>query len=294
MIQRGMKILGGILWTFILSWQGYANQDGVIYGDDNRKEAEDSSAIYQDWARSTAAMINHDKMKTLENGLFIEIKMEKPPIVVCEDEPFADQIMAANCSGFLVAPDLIVTAGHCMHSPTSCQDYQWVFDYRKDFIGDSDAPLIQVGNVYSCKKVVAKVLDPITKMDYALIRLDRRVRDRLPLPIRKEGLVKKGEHMVVLGHPSGLPLKVTDQSFVRSTDNSSFFVINSDTFQGNSGSPVINAESGRVEGILVRGDKDYNFDIERQCYSVQHCEENECRGEDVTRITKIPDLVVQD
>jgi hypothetical protein len=124
-------------------------------------------------------------------------------------------------------------------------------------------------------------------MDYAIVRLDRPVLGRKPFSMRTTGSVTVGEEMVVVGYPSGLPLKVADGAIVRNTDHPSYFVFNGDTFQGNSGSPVIHAKTGEIEGILVRGDRDYLFDSTKGCFRVNKCEENDCRGEDVTRITEV-------
>jgi hypothetical protein len=45
-----------------------------------------------------------------------------------------------------------------------------------------------------------------------------------------------------------------------------------------------------VEGILVRGERDYVLDSVSNCYRPKVCKMNECRGEDVTRITNIKEL----
>ena len=86
-----------------------------------------------------------------------------------------------------------------------------------------------------------------------------------------------------MGHPSGLPLKVTAGATVRSHKRD-FYVANLDSFEGNSGSPVFN-ENYEVAGILVRGEVDFSH--LGSCYVSHHCEENRCDGEDVT----MPQLV---
>jgi hypothetical protein len=71
-----------------------------------------------------------------------------------------------------------------------------------------------------------------------------------------------------------------------------FFAANLDTYGGNSGSPVFNATSGTVEGILVRGEND--FVSNGSCYVSLVCPTTGCRGEDVTRSTvwssKVPKI----
>lgn len=99
--------------------------------------------------------------------------------------------------------------------------------------------------------------------------------------------------MVVIGHPSGLPLKITDRavSLPSAFNSRTFFRVNSDTFAGNSGSPVINRKSGVVEGILVRGEQDYRYIPDRGCSIVNICsKKRKCKGEDATRITIVKEL----
>jgi hypothetical protein len=52
---------------------------------------------------------------------------------------------------------------------------------------------------------------------------------------------------------------------------------------------VFNAHTGLVEGILVRGESDYesNSVDEKNCMRVKKCVMEECRGEDVQKIPPI-------
>jgi V8-like Glu-specific endopeptidase len=78
-----------------------------------------------------------------------------------------------------------------------------------------------------------------------------------------------------MGHPSGLPMKYADGAKVFGNfDN--YFSTNLDTFGGNSGSPVFNAKTNEVVGILVRGDIDYiEGEFEgRTCMRVNTCDAN--------------------
>jgi hypothetical protein len=102
---------------------------------------------------------------------------------------------------------------------------------------------------------------PSGNLDYSIIRVDRAVSapGAVPLDIRRSGVVPLGEPVGVIGHPAGLPLKIAfgAQTQVYRNDASGYFVANLDTYGGNSGSPVFNAGTGVVEGILVRGALDY-------------------------------------
>jgi hypothetical protein len=83
------------------------------------------------------------------------------------------------------------------------------------------------------------------------------VAGRRPLAVRSAGRVAKGQPLFVIGHPNGLPTKFADGAQVRGNAHKDFFVANLDTYGGNSGSPVFNAVSLEVEGILVRGENDF-------------------------------------
>ena len=67
-----------------------------------------------------------------------------------------------------------------------------------------------------------------------------------------------------LGGVMLLPLFFTPQISMNS--NEFQFSTNLDSFEGNSGSPVLNAKTFEVEGILVNGQEDLVLDSELQCY----------------------------
>jgi V8-like Glu-specific endopeptidase len=279
------------LSTFILSSTVMASVTGVdvIYGEDNRKdvfESRDSDLV--ELSKSTAAMIGPENMKSIGRG---EVQIDANTLEsrgICAKERFSKQISAANCSGFLVAPNVLVTAGHCIKSEYDCRSYKWVFDYKVNH-ADQGAISVPSTSVYSCKKIIARSLDQISKNDYAVIELDRKVTDRKPLEFRRRGKVSKGTSIAVIGHPSGLPTKIADGAKVRSL-SSKYFVANLDTYGGNSGSAVFNVKTSEVEGILVRGENDYVFDEKLGCQVSNKCSDTGCRGEDITFITNIPDL----
>lgn len=289
--KKSLFTLSAFLLVFSTPWSAKAI-DKVVYGSDNRVDVQDSpNPSYREWARSTAAMIENERLVPTSDGLMTQIKAEINPMRICSDGPFSQQYMVANCTGFLLGPDILVTAGHCIQGESSCADYKWVFDFKQGGLGHGEYPQVSTQNVYSCKEIIGRALDQDTKMDYAVIRLNREVKDRNYLTYRHTGKPALGDEMVVIGHPSGLPSKIADGAKVRDNGEESFFVVNADTFQGNSGSPVINSTTGNVEGILVRGDSDYVYDNDRRCMAVHHCAEDSCRGEDVTRIDKIPELL---
>lgn len=258
----------------------------VIYGEDNRKdvyESKDSALV--ELSKSTAAMIPNSSI-SLSSGM-ATIKGETlESRGICAEERFAKQMTAANCSGFMVSENVLVTAGHCIKSEADCAGYKWVFDYKMDALMQNSIK-VDASDVYSCSRIIARSLDSATKDDFAVIQLDRKT-DRRALTFRKSGKVSVGADVVVIGHPSGLPTKIADGAQVRS-HSPKFFVANLDTYGGNSGSAVFNQRTGEVEGILVRGENDY-VASDKGCMVSNKCDQNGCRGEDVTYITNIKAL----
>lgn len=267
-----------------------------IYGEDNRKDIyEVTNPSHLKLAQSTAAMINKGFVKVGETSTQIKSLNLSYTQLTCEDVRFSDQITAADCSGFLIAEDVIATAGHCVKTVKDCEDTHWVFGFEmnKDsktettskFIVTMDVPS---SDVYSCKNIITQKLDDRKKLDYALIRLDRKVEGRDPLKVRTSGKLKKKVPLLVIGNPSGLPTKVADNASVKSVDKTVFYS-NLDAFGGNSGSAVFNAETEEVEGILVAGRKDYVFNSVLKCQVPTKYDQDD-GSEKATKITVIPEL----
>ena len=288
-MKMTLKLIPVSIFLFCGSLMAGSQQVDVIYGEDNRKDVfESTNPSFIELSKSTAAMIKGSNLKILTNN---EISITASTLQqrgICSKERFSQQISAANCSGFLVAEDKLVTAGHCIRSEADCMNFKWVFDYRVDFSEQSSVNVPKT-SVYSCKKIISRSLDSVTKDDYAFIELDRKVLDRQPLKVRKGGKIEKGASLVVIGHPTGLPTKIADGANVRSLQGK-FFVANLDTYGGNSGSAVFNVETEEVEGILVRGETDYVLNSTLGCQVSNVCPADGCRGEDVTYIGNVSGL----
>lgn len=227
----------------------------TIYGEDNRKDPfEVTNPLYLELAKSTAAMIHKDDLQYL--GLKILLSGPSYGWVhgLCENERFYNQPEVAMCSGFLVKENVIVTAGHCIKSSEDCADYKWVFNYKVTKASDRSVT-IDAQDIYGCKNVIATKYEPNNNFDYAVIEIDRNVKGAKPL-VLSEDRVEEDDELVMIGHPAGLPQKITDSGRV-TWAYQRYFVTDLDAFGGNSGSAVFNAESGEVVGILVSGDKDF-------------------------------------
>lgn len=264
---------------------GTPNKAFVIYGEDNRVDAfASTNASFRELAKSTAAMFTDGDAR---RGLFADsINLKGDSLAergVCASERFAKQKAGALCSGFLVSPTTLVTAGHCIQDLKDCRKHKWVFDYKVDSDRQFEVE-VSKNSVYKCKSIINQKLTKTN--DFAYIELDRPVTDRQPLKIRTSGKPAVGDELVVIGHPSGLPTKIADGAKVRSLKGE-FFVANLDSFGGNSGSAVFNVTTEEVEGILVRGEADYMKKPGSNCKKPFTCKDDACRGEDVTYIGNV-------
>ncbi len=256
----------------------------VIYGDDNRVTPDCyKKGQFATYAKSVAGMVPIQNLAANDNGTISLVAPKyQDAFLLCPTERFAQEHSGMMCTGFLVAPDVLVTAGHCVQSQTACESAVWVFEYQKD-----GSP-ITLDQVVRCKEIIEQVLDPQTlKLDYAVLRLDRKVTNRKPLAFRKDTKVRDNEDLLVIGHPMGLPQKIADGAILRNNSEATYFTANLDTYGGNSGSPVFNANNGLVEGILVEGEMDLVTDEVAMCNKSNVCPADGCLGEKVTRITSV-------
>jgi len=284
-----MKTLILALLLTSVATMASTTQTKVIYGDDNREDVINSTnAMYVELSESTAGMISKYSLSSNGDGTSRIIGSTLSSRGICKSERFSEQLSVANCSGFLVGENLLVTAGHCIKTASDCSKYQWVFDYKVEQDGQKDIT-VNDSSIYSCKNIVNTVLSRTDMNDFAIIELDRNVTGRRVLDYRRSGRITVGESLVVIGHPSGLPTKIADGANVKSL-SSKYFSANLDTYGGNSGSAVFNANSGLIEGILVRGATDYVYDRAQGCTVSNVLGQNDGNGEDVTYITNIPEL----
>ncbi|HAR41452.1 MAG TPA: hypothetical protein DCS07_02280 [Bdellovibrionales bacterium] len=282
LIQRLLQI-SVLLMFFCLT--SLASQTGpvlphVIYGPDNRKDYYDiRDPDLKRLADSTPALFRKSNLKFQGDRVVFPSRNYGQVKRLCAGEPFVTQQVASFCSGALVGPDLVLTAGHCVNSQSDCSQVAIGFDYRLEKPGDS-AGSIADRDLYFCRKLEARKYY-VDGVDYALLRLDRVVRDRAPIRVHASGPLDRKAELAVLGYPSGLPFKLTDQANVRDV-KAGHFILDADTFAGNSGSPVINVRTLEIEGVLVRGDTDYLFDGARGCSIERHCTQKGCTGESAT------------
>ncbi len=151
-----------ILFIFFLFSFG---AKAAIYGPDNRQLITSQNANYQK-ARSVAVLIPNSFIESSKNVPGAKNLVTAPLTdsqYMCPTERFASlPSFYVSCTGFLVAPDLLVTAGHCSVSfgeaqnevNNFCTDFSWYFDFEANEKGDIKTTDIPAENIYECEKII--------------------------------------------------------------------------------------------------------------------------------------------
>ncbi|SCX99481.1 Ankyrin repeat [Nonlabens sp. Hel1_33_55] len=274
-----------------------------VFGDDDRYEVSDVSGI-EDYTRATAVMIPKESVYgnslygvTLRDRLTYQFGTEN----MDKNVKYLDQPTIAGCSGFLVAPDIMVSAGHCILTDDDAKGFYWLFDYTTNLKSSEDGFFIEFDpdNLYEINEVLEGKLEGEGEYqkDYVVMRLDRKVKDRKPYRIRTSGKPANEASVYTIGAPTGLPLKVALNSEVVENTPEQWFKTDIDAFPGNSGGPVFDP-NGFIEGILVRGaveyangsyTGDYKYDADCDCVkTVTFSNADYNAGCQIQKINEIP------
>jgi V8-like Glu-specific endopeptidase len=262
---------------------GYA-----LYGSDGRKDpTPNMRPLLKRNIAATVAMIPRERLK-LDGDVFRLI--ESPTLAecgICETDRFSNQRSAASYTASLVGPNIVATAGHCCKLKNDAGRYLYVLDFQVDKNGKTPT-IFKRELVHEAAGVIARSNDaPHDQLgeDWILISLDGDLIHREIPPARASGRIASGEEVYMLGFPRGIPLKYSPGAFVQNNNEDRFFVANLDGFEFESGAPVFSARTDELEGIYVRGE----IDMVSQCgcLTAVRCTNQGCRGEDVTRITKV-------
>lgn len=213
----------------------------------------------------------------------VEIDEEIP---LGEKEPFYDETsVEGKGTAFLVNPKFgksqyVLTAGHCVtykkddsiffKSEAELSKIRIVFGFhttkpnmsREDYTFKKD-DVFKIAKVKAFACNPKNALDPSTGENYlndwALIKLDRET-ERPPLDIDFSGKIENNAKIFILGHPHGVSLKYVEGEVKKEgshpdcqPDRAHYFEADFEAFYGHSGSPVFNAVTQKVIGLIAFG-----------------------------------------
>jgi V8-like Glu-specific endopeptidase len=284
---------------FILGLLGQFSAHAIVFGSNNILEVQPGSNRASTLGNSVALMVSDTFIlpsgQSGTSNLDLILASAPGNIGLCKEEKFSNQYTAwVNCSGFLIADDLLVTAGHCvtfkmevLHNETNanCQFFRWVFDFRSDANGQFNPQNFSNENIYSCKRIVhaehlafnadhhGTLMPPAMGThgtDFAIVQLDRPVTGRKPLKLASK-VPSVGSSVITVGHPMALPLKWSANAYVLKNYDD-YLLTDLDIVGGNSGGPVINL-ANEVVGIAVRSFpyEDFVYHRDRNCSTLATC-----------------------
>lgn len=289
----------------------FEDDDGsrAIYGEDDRLEPSElrtnlihpKLSALEKAVKATAALVIRNRLTPVTGGGY-SLKLRpftKDGLPMCPGESFAGQEVGSHCTGFLIAPNLLATAGHCIRwqdvnsSNREGNRYAVVFGF--EMRNGKARSTFRADEVYEVKSIVERYLEGAgteTK-DFAVIELDRPVPSDVAEPLRLAGqagmTVGPGTKLGVIGYPSGLPAKVSfkGKSQAMEVGSDTIFRAQLNTFKGNSGSPTLFwDEPDVVAGILVQGENDYLLKGDCWIHAVYQSD-SLCRGKRCTEwVTK--------
>lgn len=291
-INKKLERLQFVSTDSVYTVYNYLLSTKAIYAEDNRKEVyEVTDPKVKNDATKVVALI---EKKFIQSVSATEVQLNPGSKLsvfynLCLtgnlDNRFFDQGVIAKCTGVAVGKNKILTAGHCLNE-TNFSNFVFVFDVVADPATHQVVRKIDRSKIYEITSVTAIQGNPfVNDFRVATVSGPPIPDSRIAKP-RLTGKIALKEQVHVIGTPSGLPLKVADSAIVFFNDQAALFKINSDTYKGNSGSPVFNSKTHVLEGILVRGENDFEFILSDKCQKLVRCPEVGCFGEDIIRASQ--------
>jgi len=282
-------------WAFEVHWAAEVSNLQQFHGDDNTfpVPADSSDPKFEDkvagkkkgpaptpaqtqkiteLGKSIGLLVRPGEVKGLPDAPRIYTKHIGRLLNLCPDaDEYDSRMIEKSGTGFVISPRHIATAGHCVEIVG--KNPRIIFGYTAAAQNESqtdhpgnDMYFGKGSEILSLKLVTyadpTKLAD---KGDWAIYEIVGTTTARPPLPLNEGPLISsKEQNLVMIGHPCGFPLRAAIKGNILS-HNPENFATDLDAFIGNSGSPVFNESTWKVEGILVKGGKDYRLVTKMRC-----------------------------
>ncbi len=258
------------------------NASAAIVGEDNRIAFEElqkfNPAIL---AEATATQLSAKYLTKIDDQT-----MSYPTGKIqnqCPGEKFSNYRTLGGCSGFLIAPNILVTAGHCKdYSVPDCSDDAWLFHHY--YSPTESKAKLKNEDIFYCSKVLA--YEHNQDADFAVLMLDRPVPNAKVLKIDTRDQSELHDPVAILGYPLGLPFTYTPGGRILSK-NKSYLQTDSDAFKNNSGSALVNMRTGHVEGILTNSKRGLGLNELDGCAESIHYPQDSFKTI-INRLSRIP------
>lgn len=228
---------------------------------------------------------NHYKINFLKS--FTE---ENPEI--CIPFNFGDEARLSGSTGFLIADNIIITVEHALDC-SNYTDKRIIFNFNTSM--SKGKGVIPKSDVYFIKRIIDQRYNPGNSYrDSTIAELDRPRASSSPLIYDNTSNITNGAELYMLGHPLGLPLRLSSNGKVIDDSNKTMIRCDLDSFKGNSGSPVFSKETGNVIGILstvgglLEHHQEHDCLILVSCSTPDELDNFNCRLVDVVRISELP------
>ncbi len=241
-------LLFTLVMGFLLGTKSFAING--FMGEDNRIEVKELTDILKTRSQSIVTVVRrHENNHVAGGGFKFNIENANPlDLKICEDQRFSSQARPSEvvCGGILISGDLILTAQNCIQEGSDCtSDYSFIFGYTE---GQSE---FNPRDVYHCQEVIWQKNSNGVKA--AIVRLDRPVNARIPVPLNLETPILENQNVVLIGPHAKLPLKSSTGQvrYVASEPALSSAAVGTDLdcHINDHGSAVLNPE-GQLLGVL--------------------------------------------
>lgn len=207
-------------------------------------------------ADAVTLVCTKDGLRKLEDGSYqLEVCPFGEAYMLSPGEPFFHQPTVNDlvCSGVFLGDDKVLTAAHYANR-NNVRSLFFVFDFKME---TPASPKIRMPeeNIYRGEQILHRGYDDYEShfigSDYAIVKLDRKVEGRNGVAVSKKNLYFE-QQIYWVGHSCGIPLKYAPGEAIIDVKDS-YFLSNMSVFSGNSGSPVFDAVTHELLGIISKG-----------------------------------------